>query len=252
MTETPKLPDGYALIARDAVTSTNDEAKAFAAKGAPEGTLVWARTQSAGRGRHGRPWQSPAGNLYMSLVLRPDCPPSKAAQIGFVAALAVASAIGPRLPRDTALRLKWPNDVLVDGRKISGILVESGTTRPDAVDWLVLGIGLNVSHAPATAAYPATALAEHCRPVALETMLEDLVEAIDREVRAWRSEGFGPVRARWLAQAFRKGEDVVVRYDDGERAGRFVDLDRDGGLVLETGAGQRAVLSYGAVFPPAG
>ena len=116
----PKLPPGYRLLRYDSIGSTNDEAKRLARDGAAEGTLVWALEQTAGRGRRGRAWSSPRGNLYLSLILRPDCPVGSAAQLGFVAALAVGDALRAILPRVERLAYKWPNDVLIDGRKIAG------------------------------------------------------------------------------------------------------------------------------------
>ncbi len=116
----PRLPPGYKLICYDSIGSTNDEAKRLAREGAAERTLVWALEQNAGRGRRGRRWVSPRGNLYASLILRPDCTPHRAAQLGFVAALAVGGALGALLPRVEGLSYKWPNDVLINGVRSRG------------------------------------------------------------------------------------------------------------------------------------
>ena len=151
-----KLPPAYRLIERDAVGNSNDEAKALARAGAEDGTLLWVREQSAGKGRGGRTWASPPGNLYLSLVLRPDCPLSEASALGFIAALAVGEAIGSVAPPMDVL-YKWPNDVLLNGRKVAGILLESETSG-DELAWLVLGVGVNVAHFPKEANFPATSL----------------------------------------------------------------------------------------------
>ncbi len=119
----PKLPPAYQLVALERVASTNDEALRLAAEGAEDGTLVWAREQTGGRGRQGRVWSSPPGNLYFSLVLRPDCAPAEAAQLGFVAGVALGEAIGSVAPPLIDVNYKWPNDLLLNGRKAAGILL---------------------------------------------------------------------------------------------------------------------------------
>ena len=125
MSVTASLPSPYQLITFETIDSTNEEAKRLAGSDAPEGTVVWAREQSAGRGRRGRAWVSGHGNLYCSILLRPDCHAFKAMQLSFVAALAMADAVASVLPKGAFVNCKWPNDVLVEGRKISGILLES-------------------------------------------------------------------------------------------------------------------------------
>ena len=141
----PRLPPAYRLIALDRVESTNDEAKRLAESGAEEGTLVWAREQTKGRGRQDRDFASPPGNLYMSLVLRPECLVAEAAQLSFVAALGVGDGVGSAAPPMIEVHYKWPNDVLFNGRKGSGILLESKISSGGGLEWLVLGIGVNLS-----------------------------------------------------------------------------------------------------------
>ena len=140
------LPQGYALIALDEAGSTNDEAKDRAVAGAPEGTVIWARQQRAGRGRRGRAWVSPPGNLYLSVILRPACEARSVAQLSFVAALAVLDLVDGPLPGRACC--KWPNDILVDGGKVAGILLESALRAEGRVDWVVLGIGVNLASHP--------------------------------------------------------------------------------------------------------
>ncbi|MDX1574557.1 MAG: biotin--[acetyl-CoA-carboxylase] ligase [Kiloniellales bacterium] len=135
----PQLPPAYRLVALESCESTNSEAMRRAEAGAEDGTLVWARRQTAGRGRRGRSWASLPGNLFFSLVLRPDCPPQEAAQLGFVAAVALGDAIGSVAPPMIEVRFKWPNDVLLNERKGAGILLESKIVD-GSMEWLVLGI----------------------------------------------------------------------------------------------------------------
>ena len=137
--------------------STNDEAKRLAAAGCAHGTVIWADEQTAGRGRFDRPWHSPPGNLLFSVVLRPPVPASRAAELGFVAAVATADCVAGLLPAGDPVGLKWPNDVQVDGAKIAGILPEARSLE-GKLDWAVLGVGLNLSHAPTGVPYPVTSL----------------------------------------------------------------------------------------------
>jgi len=243
-----RIPDGYRLIRYETVGSTNDEAKLLAREGAPSGTLIWGAAQSQGRGRRGRFWQSPPGNLYLSILLRPSCAAAQAAQLGFVAALALSDALAANA---TDLRCKWPNDVLVNGLKVAGILLESETGGGDAIDFVVIGIGVNIATAPANTEYPATSLAaEGIADLPPARLLERLVEAFDDWYARWRDEGFEPIREAWLGRATGRGEVVRVRLEGTTLHGRFLDLDGDGALLLESPEGRRRVAA-GEVFPAA-
>jgi BirA family biotin operon repressor/biotin-[acetyl-CoA-carboxylase] ligase len=248
------LPSGYRLHHLPVVGSTNDEAKALARAGAAPGTVIWADVQSAGRGRRGREWQSPAGNLYMSLIQRPAGPPATAAQLGFVTALALSDALAVLPNREggvTAISLKWPNDVLVNGRKIAGILLESETGIGGDVDFVVIGTGVNIATAPEGVEYPATSLAaEGIRDIAPAALLNNFIAAFDHRARQWRTTGFPAIRAAWLARANGIGESIRVRLERSTLDGRFLDLDDDGALVLQSAEGVRRITA-GAVFPAA-
>lgn len=237
MSSTPVLPDGWRLVALASVGSTNDVAARLAGEDAPEGTFVWAREQTGGRGRRGRTWMSPPGNLYCSTVLRPGCPASRAAELGFVAALAVADIV----PRERKVRLKWPNDVLVDGGKIAGILLESSIGQDGQVDHVVAGIGVNVGFAPELPdmRYPGAVL----RGTTVEETAGRLARALALRMAQWRQAGFEQIRAEWLAKAGPLGADVDVRLGSELVSGRFAGLDHDGGLLLDTPAGPRRIVS---------
>lgn len=242
----PDLPAFYRLVALESCGSTNDEARALAQNGAPEGTLVWARRQDAGRGRRGRAWSSPDGNLYMTLVLRPPVPPAQAAQVSFVTAVALGEAIAALIPGTP--RLKWPNDVLIDGAKTAGILLESEPGRTGAVDWLVLGMGVNVRHYPPDTEYRATSISASGSPqVTVEAVLERFAQSFEAWYLRWSTQGFAPVRAAWLNAAHGLGGPVTVRLAGESFSARFVDLDSDGALVADTGNGIRRVTA-GDVF----
>jgi BirA family biotin operon repressor/biotin-[acetyl-CoA-carboxylase] ligase len=232
----PVLPDGWRLVALDSVVSTNDEAARLADAGAPEGTVVWAREQTGGRGRRGRVWASPVGNLYTSTILRPDCPAARAAELGFVSALAVADIV----PVGRAVRLKWPNDVLVDGGKVAGILLESAISQTGAVQHVVAGIGINIGFAPQAPdmRYPGAALGG-----SVEAALEAFTAALVARLSRWRRDGFEQVRTAWLAKAGPIGAEVDVRLGEELVRGRFKGLDGEGALLLETSSGPRRIVS---------
>jgi BirA family biotin operon repressor/biotin-[acetyl-CoA-carboxylase] ligase len=245
----PALSEAYRLHHFDAVGSTNDEAKALAHAGAPEGTLVWAGEQTAGRGRRGRVWRSPPGNLYLSLVLRPGGALPRAAQLGFVAALGLGDALAPIVGAAIQLRYKWPNDLLLNGKKLAGILLESETTAGGGVDFVVVGIGVNLTVAPEDVEFPATSLAaEGIAGVTPARLLEGFAAHFDGWAKRWREDGFAPVRAAWLARAEGLGAAIRVRLERTTLTGRFLDLDDDGALVLDGAEGRRRIAA-GEVFP---
>jgi BirA family transcriptional regulator, biotin operon repressor / biotin---[acetyl-CoA-carboxylase] ligase len=243
----PILPRFFRLVALDTVESTNDVARALAAEGAPEGTVVWARTQSSGRGRRGRGWHSPPGNLFMSVVLRPPVPLAQAAQLSFAAAMAVHDAVEGGVPAGAAVELKWPNDVLLDGRKVAGILLETGDPGPGGSSTLIVGIGVNIVAAPPDAAYPATCLADHGVDESSAGVLAAVCTALERWYVRWQATGFGPLRDAWLTRARGLGAGVTVRLPDTTFDGIFVDLDRDGALIVQAGEMRRRI-SAGDVF----
>lgn len=236
MTFTPVLPDGWTHVAFDSVGSTNDEAGRLADAGAAEGTIVWARQQTGGRGRRGRRWASPVGNLYSSTILRPSCPAAQAAELGFVAALAVADMVHD----GREVRVKWPNDVLVGGGKVAGILPESSIGQDGRVEYVVLGIGVNVTFAPQLPEmrYPGAILGG-----TVESALGRLAVGLARRMSEWRRDGFAHIRAAWLEKAGPIGMQVDVKLGEELVRGQFRGIDIDGGLLLETDAGPRKIVA---------
>jgi BirA family biotin operon repressor/biotin-[acetyl-CoA-carboxylase] ligase len=246
----PRLSPFYSLVTHERIDSTNEEAKRLAATGAPAGTLVWAGEQLAGRGRRGRGWTSPPGNLYMSLLLRPGRVASIACQLNFVAAVALAEAVAGLLPHSASVALKWPNDVLVNGAKVSGILLEAAAAPDHVIDWLVIGVGVNVASHPPDTPYPATNLQRegvHSTPAAV---LETFAASFERWHAVWREAGFARVRDRWLASARGLGEPIEVRLERETLHGRFSDLDETGALMLDMGQGGRRHVTTGDLFFP--
>jgi BirA family transcriptional regulator, biotin operon repressor / biotin---[acetyl-CoA-carboxylase] ligase len=244
------LPAFFSPLHFETVDSTNEEAKRRALAGAPEGLLIWADRQTAGRGRQGRQWHSPPGNLPMSILLRPDRVAAETAQLSFAAALAVGEAVAPLLPDPASLRYKWPNDVLVDGAKLAGILLESSSSG-GAVAYLVVGIGINIAAAPTKTETPATSLAAlGAGKISSREMMACVAGRFLDWYMIWKDEGFAPLREAWLKRAHGLGSEIRVRHARTELRGRFVDLDPDGALVLETERG-REHITAGAVFPAA-
>jgi len=246
----PLLPDFYRLLRHRRLGSTNDEAKVLAASGAAEGTLVWALEQTKGHGRQGRPWVSPPGNLYVSIILRPRVPPARAAQLGFAAALALGEACLEIAP-DAAIGFKWPNDVLLAGRKLAGILLESQMNGEGLVDWLVLGVGVNLATYPLATDYPATALGA----CGVEVTPAAMLSALARHFLAWygrwdQGDGFAALRAAWLVRAVGLGGGLRVRLPCDTLSGVFAGLDSDGALLLDVASGRRRI-EAGEVFPAA-
>jgi BirA family transcriptional regulator, biotin operon repressor / biotin---[acetyl-CoA-carboxylase] ligase len=249
MSRRPKLPPGYRLITFDSIGSTNEEAVRLARDGAAAGTLLWALEQTAGRGRRGRAWVSLPGNFYASLILRPDCPASRMSQLGFVAALAIGGAVAAVCP-GFGVSYKWPNDILINGRKVAGILLESEMILPDRPSFVVIGVGVNLTVAPRDTEFPATSLRdEGGGTVPPGAMLEEFARHFHEWETCWQSEGFAPVRVAWLAQAaISRGLPIRVRLGASSFHGRFIDLNEEGALLLDA-AGERRQISAGEVFP---
>jgi len=246
----PRLSAAYRLVRYDTVGSTNEEAKRLARAAAAEGTLVWAFQQTAGRGRRGRAWASPPGNLYTSVVLRPQCPVDQAAQLGFVAALAVGDTLTSTTEKQLdTLSYKWPNDVLLSGRKTAGILLESELGENEVLEFVVVGVGINLLSSPRETEFPATSIAEEdLGTVSPSAALEGFAHHFQAWAARWRETGFGPIRTAWRARAMALGETIRVRLEPATLHGRFIDIDQQGALLLES-AGELRRIAAGEVFP---
>jgi BirA family biotin operon repressor/biotin-[acetyl-CoA-carboxylase] ligase len=246
----PTLPQGYRLVFCESIGSTNDDAKRLARAGAAEGTLVWGYEQTAGRGRRGHAWASPPGNLYVSLILRPQCRLDQAAQLGFVAALAVGDALTSTTQKQLdALSYKWPNDVLLRGRKLAGILLETELGEDEASEFVVVGVGINLLSSPRDTEFPATSVAEEgLGTVSPSAALEGFASHFQAWEGRWREEGFAPIRVAWRARAIALGEAIRVRLKPATLHGRFIDIDQQGALLLEN-AGELRRVAAGEVFP---
>jgi BirA family transcriptional regulator, biotin operon repressor / biotin---[acetyl-CoA-carboxylase] ligase len=253
MPESIVLPAGYTLSRHDEIDSTNEEAKRLAAAGSPGPVWIVADRQTAGRGRRGRAWTSPTGNLMCTLLLRPGCGPAEAGELSFVAGLALHDAASALLPDDVVqnVKLKWPNDLLIDGKKASGILLESESVGGINVSWLAIGIGLNLAHYPDDTPYPATSLKAESKGSSypVERALTALAAAFDRWYAIWQQPGgFEAVRKAWLQRAQGVGEEITVRLADETLVGVFQDLSTEGALQLKLPTGEFLAITAGDVF----
>lgn len=245
-----KLPAGWSLSTYPIVDSTNAEARRQAEAGATHGSVVWAETQSAGRGRYHRAWTSSPGNLLCSVILRPDCPAARAGQLSFVVAVAAAEAI-ESVGRGLAVQVKWPNDILIRRRKCVGILLETDLLPDGRVAWVVAGIGVNLtSHPDDNPLVSATNLTVEGVPaINAAGFLELFLDRLAGLEAVWRASGFALVRSAWLKRAVGIGEAVTVNLG-GDRilTGRFETLDSAGNLVLRRADGAIETVSAGDVF----
>jgi BirA family biotin operon repressor/biotin-[acetyl-CoA-carboxylase] ligase len=239
---------GVRLIACETVGSTNSEALARARAGETGPLWITARTQTAGRGRRGRTWVSEPGNLYATLLLADPAPPERAAQLSFVTALATYDAIAACAPALAArLAFKWPNDVLLDGAKLAGILIDAEGTRPLLV---AVGVGVNCRHHPVATDFPATDLASAAAGVAVEALFRALSLAMVDRLRQW-GEGFARIRSAWLDRAGGLGGELTARLGTRQLTGRFEALDEAGQLLLRLPDGSLETIAAGEVFPVA-
>ncbi len=239
------IPPFFRVRALNATASTNEDVKKAAQSGEAEGFVIKAKSQKAGRGRRGSVWESPEGNLYVSVLLRPKVNAAQAALYGFATALAVQDALHKAAP-GLATKLKWPNDVLVHHKKICGILLETSGEKNGALDWLVIGAGVNVARCPETASYPATSLAAEGFSVEVDDVLEAFLTNLDRWRQTLERDGFRPVRRAWTASA--KAGPLTVRTAGTEKKGVFSGLDDKGRLILRLADGTETFIEAGDVF----
>jgi BirA family biotin operon repressor/biotin-[acetyl-CoA-carboxylase] ligase len=251
---------GYRLAEYETIGSTSTEALAWAALGDPGRLWVVAKMQTAGHGRRGRPWKTPPGNLAATLlIVQPERRPASAT-LGFVAGLALESAIrttapsiGIRLGLDAAsnsagrLALKWPNDILLDGAKVAGILLEAITVTSSQHS-VVIGIGVNVRHAPEGIPYPVTSLLEQGNDVCPEILFTALAEAwVDQETLWNDGRGFAVIRDLWLKRAAGLGAPIAVKSGEDIHRGTFETIDDEGRLIVRASDGSSRAITAGEV-----
>jgi BirA family biotin operon repressor/biotin-[acetyl-CoA-carboxylase] ligase len=239
------------ILLLDQTDSTNAEARRRADAGETGPLWIVARRQSAGRGRRGRQWESQDGNLFSTLMQVTRKSPAEAAQVTFVAALAIADLLDAWAPA-SLVTIKWPNDVMLAGQKASGVLVESGAHESGGL-WLAVGIGINLVSAPEGTERPATALAHHLRgdvasPPTIEAAAAKLAEAFNVWMTRWETLGFQPILDAWSARTAGLDGPAVARLGRETIEGRAEGVAPDGALKLRLADGSLRLISAGDVF----
>jgi len=207
--------------------------------GEEEGFVIQALKQVGGKGRHGNTWTSPIGNLYMSILLRPDCDLAQAGQLAFVIAVALSNALDDYIdPVKHKKTLKWPNDVLIDGLKTSGILLESHIAD-NKLEAIVLGMGVNIFQPPELAT-SLNAVSEI--PVYVNTVRDNILDKLSYYYEFWQKKGFAPIREAWLKQAHGLGQPITARLPNASYKGVFKGLTEDGSLILTMDDGTEKII----------
>jgi len=230
---------GWRLRTYESLASTSDLCRTLAAAGEPEGLAVLARRQTAGRGSRGREWLSEPGNLFVSYLIRPSDRPADAGMWALLAGLAAAESLD-----HPGIVLKWPNDLLFGGAKLGGILIDCATTAEGQLDWLVIGIGINLTCALDIEGRAVISLGSAIPPDMLATRIADSL-SYWRRVRLL--EGWGAIRTAWLARATPIGQTMTLRQGETVVGGRFAGLGEDGSLLLQTG-GRVHAFSSGEIW----
>jgi BirA family transcriptional regulator, biotin operon repressor / biotin---[acetyl-CoA-carboxylase] ligase len=243
------VPEGIEVIHLGTVDSTNDEVRRLADAGATGPLWVRAESQTKGRGRRGRSWLSAPGNLFMTGLVTLDCTPVEAANLSFLTALAVAEAID-HVVDPAHVHLKWPNDVLIQGQKTSGILLESWTSKIGL--HIAIGIGINVVTTPDNIDQKITCIASHLIPDGNQcdaaTLFSFVLQHFHERLALWREQGFDPIRAAWVSRAKGLGQPIIAWLPHDTFEGIFKGLGRDGALELEMSDGTTRYVTAGDVF----
>jgi BirA family transcriptional regulator, biotin operon repressor / biotin---[acetyl-CoA-carboxylase] ligase len=239
---------GHQLYYYDEIDSTNDEAFRLGLTGAPEGTVLIANSQNAGKGRMQRVWHSPAdSNIYTSIILRPQIEPARVPQISILAGVAVAETLNRYCPGTVCL--KWPNDILINGKKVCGVLSQAKTTASE-VDFIVLGIGINVNISyrqfPKEICELATSLAiETGDEISRRELIIGLYENLAKWYKQLMEEGFGRIKEKWMSLTPMIGKPVQVMFGEEVMSGKAIGLDEDGSLILFANGNEEIKVSAG-------
>lgn len=248
------LLNDYHLLSCDTLDSTNDEARRLAEGGGAHGAVIWSRKQTHGKGRKGRVWISEEGNLFVSFLLSPDVALERLPELSFVAGLAVLDTIQPIVADLGEVSLKWPNDVLLNNKKIAGILAESFETSKkagiSARRWAVIGIGVNVEHHPEKdVLYPTTDLkSAGVEIVSAKIILSRLIHHFILRYDQWMHSGFASIRSAWRANAKDIGALVSVQQEESVIEGMFLDIDPQGRMIIEDKDGEKVFIGSGDVL----
>jgi len=249
MKKTDNLLNDYHLLSFDSLDSTNEEAKRLAKGGGCHGAVIWAKNQTEGRGRMGRVWVSSEGNLFVSVLLQPEKPLAELSQLSFVAAVSIIEALEDMLPKDS-LSCKWPNDIIINDRKVGGILLESFQTEGNKKPWVVVGVGVNVDSYPPRTEFPATCLKDAgVELVSAKIILSRFIHHFIECYNQWNQKGFAPIRKSWTQVAWGLDKRLCARLPDGDIEGICHGIDADGSLTLKLDSGKKHQVRSADVFP---
>ncbi len=247
MSEIENLPGGYRLLELDSVESTNITAFEYAKLNDPGNLWIIADSQRGGKGSRGRSWISESGNLYASLLLRKTIAAPQVSTLTFVASLALFHVFRTIAP-NSDIALKWPNDLLLNGRKISGILLENHML-PGREQAIIIGIGVNCQSSPQGTPYAATSLSQEGISAQPHEVFKLLAGEIDKWIGIWDGgDNFSQLRSHWLEHAQGLGHEILVKTPNIELRGIFEDLDENGLLILKTPEGERHKISTADIF----
>jgi BirA family biotin operon repressor/biotin-[acetyl-CoA-carboxylase] ligase len=242
--ESPQLPPHYDMIRLSHVDDVVHEAIRRARDGAEEGTLIWAIEQDDARTRRGHRWYSPPGNLYCSLVLRPDFSNAHCGQLAYVAALSAGSALAERLSPMTGLRYGWPSDLFINDLRAGQIMLAAPDEHSDPYEWLALGVMINVAqHPPNPEPEEFNSVHASGAPdVTVAQVLEDFARYFLHWINRWAEDGFEPIGRQWQMRADGVGGELEIHIGDRSLRGTFVEVDEEGRLVmLEAGQIERRI-----------
>lgn len=238
------MPVDWRVQLYQSVETTQTPVHEAVKAGEGEGFVVQALMQESGKGRQGNKWDSPIGNLYMSILLRPNCALERAGELAFVVAVALSKALDDYIDTNKHKKtLKWPNDILIDGLKLSGILLESDI-KDNKLNALIVGMGVNIFKPPKLA----TSLNDISEiPVYVNTVRDNILDKLSYYYEFWQKKGFAPIREAWLKQAHGLGQPMTARLPNGSYKGIFKGLTEEGSLILETDNGVEKIIHAGDV-----
>lgn len=237
----------YNLLAFEEIDSTNNEAKRLMQSGAFDRLVIWSKSQTQGKGRHGRGWDSPEGNLYLSVLLPINCSLEQSSQLSFVMSLAVydvITSLAVKNKKKLDVKLKWPNDVLVNGKKVCGILMES--LSEEVNDWVTIGIGLNVEKSPDIE--NTTSLKELGLKVTVGEVLGMVMNQFDYYHDMWLIYEFEKIRKIWLKNAYMMRKVITINNIHNRVSGTFEGIDKEGNIVIKLASGEKFSMNTGEVF----
>ena len=242
-----EVRNGFCVLKYGELKSTNEQAKLLVEAGIKDKIVIRADMQTNGKGRNGRHWQSPRGNLACSIISCPNVQPSRLSELSFVAAVALRRCIAKAVPNGS-VKIKWPNDLLVSDSKISGILLEIARGVDSPKTSVIVGVGVNVASAPMNLERPVTFLRAYNNNITCDELFSELIENFIEIEKQWICLGLGPILTEWLDYAVGLGQKITVRKGDSELEGVFESLDKHGALMLRGADGKIDKISAGDIF----